>query len=111
MYEALIENSEDDIDDDEGRANQDWGGRQRILKRLRVALEGADDRSRHPNVPRGGRYCVYRLSERNAGLQVECQRDRRKLPWWLTVRGPVLFESMSTTAVKGTVPPVTGDFT
>src|SRR5262249_31377183 len=80
MYEALVEDAEDDIDDDEGRANQDRCGRQRILKRLRVALEGSDDRARHPDVARSLRYRVYRLSERNAGLEVERQRDRRKLP-------------------------------
>src|SRR6516165_7783891 len=90
MYEALIENAEYDVDDDEGRANQDRCGRQGILKRLRVALEGSDDRARHPDVARSRRYCVYRLSERNAGLEVERQRDCRKLPLVVDRKGACL---------------------
>ena len=42
---ALVENAEDQIDDEQRGQDQHRHGRQRILERLGVALEGRDDAS------------------------------------------------------------------
>src|SRR5207245_1279525 len=77
--EALVEDAEDDVDDDERRGDQRRFARQRGLEGLRVALEGSDHRRRHADLARGLVHRLDRFSERHAGLQVEAQRDGREL--------------------------------
>ena len=79
MDEALVEHAEDDVDDDERRGDQRRLARQRRLERLGVALEGGDDRGRHADLARRLGDGIDRLAERDAGLQVERQRDGREL--------------------------------
>ena len=70
MDEALVEHAEDDVDDDQRRADQRRLAAQRSLERLRVALEGRDDRGRHADVARSLVDGIDGLAERDAGCRL-----------------------------------------
>ena len=69
MDEALIQHAENDVDDDQRRADQCRRARKRGLKRLRVALERPNDRRRHADLARRADDRIDRLAERDAGAQ------------------------------------------
>src|ERR1700722_9151996 len=79
MDEALIEYAEDDVDDDQSRADQGRLAAQRGLERLRVALEGRGDGRRNADVARSVVDGIDRLPERHAPDQVEGDGHRREL--------------------------------
>ena len=64
MDEALIENTEDDVDDDKGGGDQRRLARKRRLERLGVALESSGHRRRHADLARGLRDGIDGLAER-----------------------------------------------
>ena len=66
MNEAFVENAEDDVDDDQRRADQSRFAAQRGLERLRVALEGRDDGVGHADFTRGLVDGIDGLAERDA---------------------------------------------
>ena len=53
MDRALVEHAEDDVDSDQRGQDQDRRAAQRVLERLRVALEAGGDRARHVKTLRG----------------------------------------------------------
>ena len=80
MDVALVEHAEDEVDDDQRGQDQQRHGGERLLERLRVALEGR--RRAWPACrARASRFWIAlgRLAERDARRQVEADRDRREL--------------------------------
>ena len=77
--EAFIEDAEDDVDDDQRGADQRRLAAQRGLERLRVALEGRDDRGRHADLARRLVDRIDGLAERDAGFQIERDGHRGEL--------------------------------
>ncbi|GCC48217.1 hypothetical protein chiPu_0032550, partial [Chiloscyllium punctatum] len=76
---ALVEDTQDQIDDHERRQDQQRHGRQRLLERLRGALEARAQRRRRAEVDHGLLHRIGRLAERDTLRQVERNGDRREL--------------------------------
>src|SRR5262249_54042548 len=76
---ALIEHAKDDVDRDQRSENQDRRASQRILKRLRAALETRRDRGRQVELFRGLLDRRHRLADRNLWRKIEAQRHGREL--------------------------------
>ena len=72
LREALIQNAEDDVDHDDRHDEHEAETLQRLLKRLRRALEFRGDRRRQCG-PGGFLDGVHRIAERMAGFEVERQ--------------------------------------
>ena len=79
MDEALVEDAEDDVDDDQRRQDQQRYGGQGFLERLSIALEGRRQRGRQAQVALSLLHGLSRLTERHAGREVEADGDRREL--------------------------------
>ena len=77
---ALVEDAEDQVDHEQGRQDQHRHGAQRGLEGLGVALEGADQRRRHPHLALGLLDGLGGGAERSALRQVEADGDGRELP-------------------------------
>src|SRR5262245_37149597 len=79
MREALVQDAQDDVDDDNRHDQDEPETVQRILERQRRALERGRDRRRQR---RGRRRLDFidRVAERVAGPEVERDRHRRQLP-------------------------------
>src|SRR5712671_6744092 len=80
MNEALVKNSEHDIDDDHRREDKEEFVAERTLEGEGGTLEVGDDALREPNVLLGLIDHGDRLAERYPWSQVKRDRGRRKLP-------------------------------
>ena len=80
MDEALIENAEHDVDDDDRRREQQALALQRLLEDLGVALVAAAYRDRELDIALELRDLVDSRAERVARLEVEGDRDRGSWP-------------------------------
>src|SRR5690348_5227057 len=80
MNVTLVENTEDQVHDDERSRDQERDGGERLLERLRIALEIRIDRARHADL--GFRLCdgLSRLAERRPRSQVEAEGNCGELP-------------------------------
>ena len=78
MDQALIENGQDNIDRDQCCQDQQGLRLQRILKRLRIALERRHQAVRNIQLPLDFGDGLDRLPQRRVRRQVEGQRNRRK---------------------------------
>ena len=76
---ALIEDAEDQIDHDQCGEDQQRHGAERLLERLRGALEARAQRRRRAHRGHRGLHRAGRLSERDALTEVEADRHRGKL--------------------------------
>ena len=79
MDVALVENAEDQVDDDERRQDQQRHGAERLLERLRGALEARVEGRRRTEFDHRLLHGVGRLAERHALGEVEADGDRREL--------------------------------
>ncbi|MNK87908.1 hypothetical protein D3C87_1078550 [compost metagenome] len=78
MHEAFIKHTENDVHRHQRRKNQPWLTGQRTLERLRRPLEIAADRRRHADLGLGLIEQNHRITQRNAGRQVERQVGGRE---------------------------------
>ena len=78
MDEALVQNAEHDVDDEDREREDPAQAAQRFLERLRGALEAARHRARQ-RLARELLDARDRIAERDAGRDVERERDRRQL--------------------------------
>ena len=76
---ALVENAEDQIDHDQRRQDQQRHGAERLLERLRGALEAGGERGRRAELDHRLLHGIGRLAERHALREVEADGDRREL--------------------------------
>ena len=77
--EAFIEHAEDQIDADQRRQDQQRHGRQQVLERLGVALEGRGYRRGQAQLIDRRLDRHGRLAKRDAGSEIETDRDGREL--------------------------------
>ena len=78
LREALVEDAEHEVDHDDGHQQDQAEAAQRILERLRRALEARRHRGRQRR-GRGRLDLRHGIAEREAGLEVERDRHRRQL--------------------------------
>src|SRR5690349_18780060 len=78
MNEALVENSEHEIDHEHGHEEQQTEALERRLERLRGSLKRRADGGRNDRCS-SGLDLRNRITEGHAGREIERQRDRGKL--------------------------------
>ena len=78
--QALVEHTEDEVDDEQRRDDEDRCARQRGSERLGVALEAGLERERLAEAAFSIRLNgAYRLADRGARREIERDRHRREL--------------------------------
>ena len=93
MDEALVEDAEDDVDDDERRGDQTGSLDSEAWKAWAFPWKVGMIEGGMPSSARRRGDGIDRLAERDAGLQVERQRDGGELPLMRHLKRPGLARS------------------
>ena len=83
MDVALVEDAEDQVHHHQRRHDQQRHGAERLLERLRGALEARVQRGRRAEIGHRLLHGVGRLPEGDALGEIETDGDGRNWPWWL----------------------------
>ena len=90
MDVALIEHAEDEVDDDDCGGDEQWLARERILERLRIALECPGERSGNADLaPSPARSRSRPAPSATPGARLKLKVTAGNCPWWLIDRNVV----------------------